>query len=205
MPNRAANISSQGELGPSASRKPPSSIITMPKTRWWTCRPPSVSTLPGHQVTFGLRIRRALVRMKRNDPSSASMSTSPDRAPSWESNVCSPPISRMTSAIGLMRIPYARARMNGNRRFSDRTRGMASVALVVLGAALLLAGVVAYYLRTEVLNEEAFADRAVVALEDDRVRKVVSREIVVNLIDRGSTDLVAARPLLEGVVSAVIG
>ena len=82
---------------------------------------------------------------------------------------------------------------------------MASVALVVLGAALLLAGVVAYYLRTEVLNEEAFADRAVVALEDDRVRKVVSREIVVNLIDRGSTDLVAARPLLEGVVSAVIG
>jgi hypothetical protein len=95
--------------------------------------------------------------------------------------------------------------MNGNRRFSDRTRGMASVALVVLGAALLLGGVVAYYLRTEILDQEAFGDRAVVALEDDRVRKVVSREIVVNLIDRGSTDLVAARPLLEGVVNAVIG
>jgi hypothetical protein len=95
--------------------------------------------------------------------------------------------------------------MNGNRRLSGRTRGVASVALVVLGAALLLGGVVAYYLRTEILNEDAFADRAVVALNDDRVRKVVSREIVVNLIDRGSTDLVAARPLLESVVDAVIG
>ena len=95
--------------------------------------------------------------------------------------------------------------MIGNRRFSDRTRGVASVALVVLGAVLLLGGVVAYYLRTEILDEDAFADRTVVALGDDRVRKVVSREIVVNLIDRGSTDLVAARPLLESVVDAVIG
>ena len=95
--------------------------------------------------------------------------------------------------------------MIGNRRFSDRTRGVASVALVVLGAALLLGGVVAYYLRTEILDEDAFADHAVVALDDDRVRRVVSREIVVNLIDRGSTDLVAARPLLESVVDAVIG
>ncbi|HYN51799.1 MAG TPA: hypothetical protein VES62_12815, partial [Thermoleophilaceae bacterium] len=60
------------------------------------------------------------------------------------------------------------------------------------------------YLRTQVLDQEAFADRAVAALEDDGVRKVVGREIVVNLIDRGSTDLVAARPLLESVVGAVI-
>ncbi|HYN50154.1 MAG TPA: hypothetical protein VES62_04445, partial [Thermoleophilaceae bacterium] len=83
-------------------------------------------------------------------------------------------------------------------------RGVISVALVVLGAALLLAGSVTYYLRTQVLEPEAFADRALVALEDDGVRKVVGREIVVNLIDRGSTDLVAARPLLETVVDAVI-
>ena len=83
-------------------------------------------------------------------------------------------------------------------------RGVISVALVVLGAALLLAGSVTYYLRTQVLDQEAFADRAVAALEDDGVRKVVGREIVVNLIDRGSTDLVAARPLLESVVGAVI-
>jgi len=93
--------------------------------------------------------------------------------------------------------------MAGNLR-SGRTRGVASVALVILGAALLLAGSVTYYLRTQVLDQEAFADRALAALEDDRVRNVVGREIVVNLIDRGSTDLVAARPLLESVVGAVI-
>jgi hypothetical protein len=81
---------------------------------------------------------------------------------------------------------------------------VASVVLVILGAVLLLAGCITYYLRTQVLDQEAFADRAVAALEDDRVRDVVGREIVVNLIDRGSTDLVAARPLLESVVGAVI-
>ena len=94
--------------------------------------------------------------------------------------------------------------MNRNQRVSSRARGVASVVLVVLGAALLLAGSVTYYLRTQVLEPEAFADRAVAALEDDGVRRVVGREIVVNLIDRGSTDLVAARPLLETVVDAVI-
>jgi hypothetical protein len=36
------------------------------------------------------------------------------------------------------------------------------------------------------------------------VRHLVSREIVVNLVDRGSTDLVAARPLLESVVGAIV-
>jgi hypothetical protein len=94
--------------------------------------------------------------------------------------------------------------MNRNR-VSERTRGVVSVALVVLGAALLLAGGVTFYLRTQILDQDAFADSAVEALDDDRVRKVVAREIVVNLIDRGSTDLVAARPLLESVVDTVIG
>jgi hypothetical protein len=86
----------------------------------------------------------------------------------------------------------------------SRTRSAASVALVVLGSALLLAGTIAFYAREQVLERDAFADRAVAALEDDELRRVVSREIVVNLIDRGSTDLVAARPLLESVVETVV-
>jgi hypothetical protein len=85
-----------------------------------------------------------------------------------------------------------------------RVRAMASVALVVLAGVLVLAGAVAYYGRAEVVRERAFADRAVAALEDDAVREVASREIVVNLIDRGSTDLVAGRPLLESVVDAAL-
>jgi uncharacterized membrane protein HdeD (DUF308 family) len=89
-------------------------------------------------------------------------------------------------------------------RLSDRTRAMAGVVLVVLGAVLLFAGTIAFYAREEIIDREAFADRAVHALEDDGLRNLVGRELVVNLIDRGSTDLVAARPLLESVVEAVI-
>lgn len=74
----------------------------------------------------------------------------------------------------------------------------------MLGSLLLVAGTVALYLREEVIARDAFADRALVALEDDGVRRVVRREIVVGLIDRGSGNLVAARPLLESVVDVVI-
>jgi hypothetical protein len=90
------------------------------------------------------------------------------------------------------------------RRLTDSTRVAASVVLVVVGAVLLFAGVVALYAREEVIDRKAFADRAVAALDDDGVRHLVSREIVVNLVDRGSTDLVAARPLIESVVDAVV-
>jgi hypothetical protein len=89
-------------------------------------------------------------------------------------------------------------------RVSDRTRGVAAVLLVVLGGVLLFAGTIAFYAREQVIDREAFADRALEALDDDGLRHVVSREIVVNAIERGSADLVAARPLLESVVDTVI-
>jgi hypothetical protein len=89
-------------------------------------------------------------------------------------------------------------------RLSEPTRGVAAAILVVVGAALLFAGTIAFYAREEIIDREAFADRALIALEDDGVRRVVGREIVVNAIERGSTDLVAARPLLESVVEAVL-
>ena len=87
---------------------------------------------------------------------------------------------------------------------TGNSRSLGSVVLIVLGAVLLFVGTVAYYVRSEVIDQEAFADRALVALEDDGLRKVVRREIVVNLIDRGSSDLIAARPLLESVVDVVL-
>jgi hypothetical protein len=90
------------------------------------------------------------------------------------------------------------------QRLSDSTRLTASIALVVIGAVLLLVGTVTFYAREEVIDEQAFANRAVAALDDDGVRHLVAREIVVNLVDRGSTDLVAARPLLESVVEAIV-
>ena len=84
-------------------------------------------------------------------------------------------------------------------------RGPLSVLLIVLATALGLAGGVALYLRQQIVDPESFADRAVDALADDDVRKVVSRELVVQVIDRGSSDLISARPVLETVVTVVVG
>jgi hypothetical protein len=89
-------------------------------------------------------------------------------------------------------------------RLTTRTRTAASIVLVALGAVLLFAGAIALYAREEIIDGDAFADRAAATLEDDGVRRLVARQIVVNLIDRGSTDLVAARPLIESVVEAVV-
>ena len=97
MPNAAAVISSHGLGGWSASANPAASSSTIPKTRWCTCRPPSVSMLPGHHGTFGLRISRALVRMNRNDASSAPRTISPARVEAASRNP-SPPSSSMTAA-----------------------------------------------------------------------------------------------------------
>jgi hypothetical protein len=87
---------------------------------------------------------------------------------------------------------------------SAKTRAMTSVVLVVVGGVLLLVGVLALYAREHVIDQESFADRAADALADDEVRSVVTRELVVNLIDQGSTDLIAARPLIEQVVNAAL-
>src|SRR5829696_1322275 len=215
MPNPAAKISIHGLDGCSVSANPMLRSSTIPKTRWCTCRPPSILTLPGHQDTFGLRIRRALVRMNRNESRKKASRISPARAEA-SSRKLSPSNSRISSATGMDR-PYtgqsgratqdSHAIHNGAdvNRLSNRTRGIAGAALVVVGAVLLFAGTIAFYAREQLIDQDAFADRAVEALEDDGVRHLVSREIVVNLIDRGSTDLVAARPLLESVVDTVVG
>ena len=89
-------------------------------------------------------------------------------------------------------------------RFTDSGRGIASIVLTVVAAVLLALGTVAFYARTQVIDQRAFADRAADALADDDVRELVSREIVTGLIDNGTPDLVAARPLLETIVAAAL-
>ena len=87
---------------------------------------------------------------------------------------------------------------------TNRGRNRASIALAVVGAVLAVIGVLLLYVRVELVDEDAFADHTVTALKDDRVRELAATEIVVQLVERGSPDLVAARPLLEQVVSTVI-
>src|ERR1700678_2609582 len=67
----------------------------MPHTRWCRCRPLSVVTLPGHQLTRGLRIRRALVRMNRNAARNAPSRMKTERGAGssrkcWEISKCRP-------------------------------------------------------------------------------------------------------------------
>ncbi|HEX5910809.1 MAG TPA: hypothetical protein VFY44_09965, partial [Thermoleophilaceae bacterium] len=85
------------------------------------------------------------------------------------------------------------------------SRNVLALFLAVLAAVATIGAVLALYLRFEVAEQDAFADRAVAAFDRPEVRRVVAREVVVQLIDRGSTDLVAARPVLEGVVEALVG
>ena len=60
-----------------AATKPATIMKTIPKTRWWMCRPPG-ATFPGHQETSALIIR-VLKRMKANESSIEPRRISPAR------------------------------------------------------------------------------------------------------------------------------
>jgi len=68
------------------AERPATIIVTISNTRSWMCTPLSLTTLPGHQGTLGLRIRRVLMRMKANEPTRPSRTRNShclSRATSW--------------------------------------------------------------------------------------------------------------------------
>lgn len=96
----------------------------------------------------------------------------------------------------------ARAALGAARR---APRPLASWLLLVLGALLLIAAQLTLWTESALLDSGGFADRASAALGDERVQAYVASFIVDQLIERGSSELVAARPLIEAAVQAVIG
>jgi hypothetical protein len=84
-------------------------------------------------------------------------------------------------------------------------RDLVSVVLSLLAALATVAAIVALYAKAEIGNRDAFADRAVAALEDPAVRQVVARQVVVGVLERGSPDLLSTRPLLESAVQTIVG
>ena len=88
--------------------------------------------------------------------------------------------------------------MQGDRR------NALSIGLAIGAAVFLLVGAVLLYARVEVIDEDAFADNAVEALQNDATRDVVATELVIGLVENGSPNLVAARPLVQSVVDTVI-
>jgi len=69
----------------------------IPHTRWWMCRPPLVSTFPGHHETCA-RIIRALVRMKSQEARNPVRRRKPARWPSSPRKCVGNWMSMLTSA-----------------------------------------------------------------------------------------------------------
>lgn len=76
--------------------------------------------------------------------------------------------------------------------------------MTVLAAVLAIAGLAAGYVKRELAEPEPFADRAVDALRSDEVRGVIAQQVAVEMLERGSPDIVASRPLVLTAVEAVL-
>ncbi len=91
------------------------------------------------------------------------------------------------------------------RRTRSAPRPVASWLLLVAGALLLVAAEWVLWADEVLFDADGFSQRAVRALDDEDVQEYVSAVIVDGLIEEGSPDLIAARPLIEAAVQAVIG
>jgi len=78
------------------------------------------------------------------------------------------------------------------------------VALTTLATVLAVLGLLAGYVKVELAEPEAFADRGVAALQSDAVRAVIAEQVSVQLLERRSPDLIATRPLVLTAVEAVL-
>ena len=78
------------------------------------------------------------------------------------------------------------------------------VLVVVASVAILLALLVGYVDRAAV-NSDQFANRATAALRDDSVRSLVAEHVTDELVLKRQSDLLAARPVIQSVVSSVVG
>jgi hypothetical protein len=80
-----------------------------------------------------------------------------------------------------------------------------SVTLVMVAALVFVAAGMALYVRNEVLDSSTFAERAVDALHQPTLQRVVAREIAVQVVEPNVPDLVAARPLIESATRFAVG
>lgn len=94
------------------------------------------------------------------------------------------------------------ARSNDDRGIDPRTA--LSVVLLVLASLAVVGALVTGYVRTQLLDREDFADRAVAAIQRDEVRRVVARQLTINVVERGAEDAITYRPLIEQAMSIVL-
>src|SRR3954447_843851 len=88
---------------------------------------------------------------------------------------------------------------------SHRARGRAATTLVVLASVAAVPALAAEYVRHAAVDSQQFANRATVALHDDSVRTLIAERITDRVVLAHAGDLLAARPIIEQVVSALVG
>jgi hypothetical protein len=88
---------------------------------------------------------------------------------------------------------------------SERLRRLVTRALVVLAVAALVLALVAGYVRRAAVDSDQFANRAAAALRDDNVRSLVADQVTDQVVLKSEQNLLAARPIIQSVVSAVVG
>jgi hypothetical protein len=86
-----------------------------------------------------------------------------------------------------------------------RGRRVAVGALLVLASVALVLALLVGYVRRAADDSDQFANRAAAALHDDSVRSLIATRVTDDLVLAKASDLVAARPLIESVVSSVVG
>ena len=86
-----------------------------------------------------------------------------------------------------------------------RTRHAASILLLVLGSLAILAGGVSLYARQEIVGSGLFADRAVDALHQPDLQRVIARELAAQVIEPNAPDVIAARPVVVSTLRLVVG
>ena len=69
----------------------------------------------------------------------------------------------------------------------------------------MLLALVVGYVRRAAVDSDQFANRATVALGDPSVRSLIAEQVTDQLVLKQKSDLLAARPLIESVVSSVVG
>src|SRR4051794_8785904 len=88
---------------------------------------------------------------------------------------------------------------------SRKARGRAATTLVVLASVAIVFALAAGYARHAAVDSDQFANRATVALRDDSVRALVAERITDRVVLKHASDLLAARPIIESVASAIVG
>jgi len=88
---------------------------------------------------------------------------------------------------------------------TEGTRQATSRALVWASSAVLVLALLVGYVSRAAFNSDQFANRATAALRDDSVRSLVAQQITDQVVLKNEGELIAARPIIESVASAIVG